>query len=254
VAKSELWLWGKHSTASALQNKDRSIKRLLLTSENRSWLESILKKLPKGRKQALDACVQIVSKSAIDRCIGYGCVHQGMALNVFPLPSLSLEACLSTLPPKAILVALDQVTDPQNVGSMMRTTLALGGQALLLCAQNTPPLDGVVAKAASGALDRLPLYIVPNLARAIKSCKDRNVWTWGLDERGEPIRMTHISSQRSLLVVGAEGKGLRPFVRGSCDGLVRLPTLPSFPTLNASIALAVGLYALQYGGQKDEDM
>lgn len=229
---SKLWLWGKHACLAALQNPQRRCLKLLIT-------EAALKDLSLAHER-LPCKTDILSSAALTQKIPEGAVHQGIAVEVAPLegPSYSLLKRAET----GILVVLDQVTDPHNVGAIFRTAKALGALGVMMTERNAPPLSGVLAKTASGALDSLPIWKVTNLSRALEELKAMDFWTVGLDERAqEPIAKVMLPP-KAALVMGAEGEGLRRLTRENCDFLVRLPTDPDFPTLNVSVALAIALY------------
>lgn len=226
---SRLWLWGTHACLAALQNPKRQRFRIIMT-------EGTAKEFPLSSK------VQIVDSASLSKMLPEGAVHQGMAMEVAPL----LEPSFSELrkKEKGVLIILDQVTDPHNVGAIIRTARALGALGIIMTDRHAPPLGGVLAKAASGALDQLPLWKVTNLARTLDELKDFGFWTVGLDERGEQVVSQSTLPKRLALIVGAEGEGLRRLTQEKCDYLAKLATDPAFPTLNVSVATAVALYEL----------
>jgi 23S rRNA (guanosine2251-2'-O)-methyltransferase len=231
---SRLWLWGTHACSAALQNPKRHCFRMVITN-------SALKDLSSS-KESLSCKVDILDSPSLSRLLPEAAVHQGIALEVEPLPEPSLRDLY--LQEKGILVVLDQVTDPHNVGAILRTARALGALGLIMTERNAPPLGGVLAKAASGALDLLPVWKVTNLARTLDELKEGGFWTAGLDERGtQPLSQKNMPPKVALLM-GAEGEGLRRLTQEKCDFLVKLPTDPLFPTLNVSVAAALALYEL----------
>ena len=139
---------------------------------------------------------------------------------------------------------LDQVTDPHNVGAILRTARALKALGVIMTERNAPPLGGALAKAASGALDQIPVWKVTNLARTLEEIKNLGFWTVGLDERGPQTIAQSGFPDRVALIMGAEGEGLRRLTQEKCDFLAKLPTDPEFPTLNVSVAMALALYEL----------
>ncbi len=165
-------------------------------------------------------------------------MHQGIAVEVAPLDPVPVEA----LRDAHLVVVLDQVTDPHNVGAILRSALAFGADAVVSTARHAPAETGVLAKAASGALDRITLVTVPNLARALESLARYGFTRIGLDSDADDPVETAISGERVALVLGAEGKGLRRLTRDICDRLARLPTTGAFASLNVSNAAAVALY------------
>lgn len=231
---SRLWLWGTHACCSALQNATRHCFRLVIT-------DAALKGLPLS-KDSLTVKVDILDSSSLSRLLPEGAVHQGIALEVGPLPEPSFKDVCSQ--EKGVLVVLDQVTDPHNVGAILRTARALGALGLIMTERNAPPLGGVLAKTASGALDQLPVWKVTNLARTLDELKEGGFWTVGLDERGTRTLSNKDMPPKVALLMGAEGEGLRRLTQEKCDFLVKLPTDPLFPTLNVSVAAALALYEL----------
>lgn len=225
---------------AALQNKNRTFKELwILPQKESALLEAV--------QGPLSLQPRIVDHSTFTRQLG-DVVHQGIALCTNALPSLSLETWMGTDHTSGsqpcTLLALDQVQDPQNVGALMRSALALGANALLLPRDGAPPFSGVLAKSAAGALDLLPLIQVANLSRALTQAQEQGFWCFGLDEKGKSINQAP-RVLKKLLVVGTEGKGLRPLIKKRVDSLLCLPTNPNFPTLNVSVAGALALMALQ---------
>jgi 23S rRNA (guanosine2251-2'-O)-methyltransferase len=173
--------------------------------------------------------------------IGAEAVHQGIALEVAPLEPLPVESVRDA----RLLVVLDQVTDPHNVGAILRSALAFGADALLSTARHAPAETGVLAKAASGALDRLPLVSVPNLARVLDQLADFGFFRIGLDSEGETLLEASLHGDRIALVLGAEGKGLRRLTRENCDAVARLAMAGPLASLNVSNAAAVALYVVR---------
>jgi len=230
-SSSRLWLWGVHACKAALTNPERTCLRLLATTGALKELSEL--RLPKH---------EVVEGAALVRLLPEGAVHQGMALEVLPLEEPSLDEVARQ--DQGILVVLDQVTDPHNVGAILRTAKALGALGVVMTDRHSPPLDGVLAKAASGALDCLPIWKVTNLARTLEDLKESGFWTVGLSERGKAVISKQDYPPKVALILGAEGAGMRRLTEEKCDFLVRLPTDPAFPTLNVSVAFAIALYEL----------
>ena len=167
-------------------------------------------------------------------------MHQGIAVLCDPLPELDL----ADLEEARLLVVLDQVTDPHNVGAILRSAAAFGAEALILAERHGPAESGVLAKAASGALEHVALVRVKNLARAMLSLGDMGFIRLGLDsEHAEPLDRIKVGD-KTAIVLGAEGKGLRRLTRDHCDRLVRLDMPGPIKSLNVSNAAALALYAL----------
>lgn len=232
------WIYGNHPVTAALGNPKRRIRRILATSQAATELTaSILPASPAlERIEGLD----------LSALLPAGSVHQGLAALVEPLPMVELGDLLDQIPPDspAHLVVLDQVTDPQNVGAILRSASAFGAAGLILTERHAAPESGVLAKAASGALDHLDMVRVVNLARAIEGLKQAGFWCLGLAAEGEMTLAEAKPSGRIALVLGAEGTGLRRLTREHCDQLLRLPTSGPIGQLNVSNAAAVALYEL----------
>jgi 23S rRNA (guanosine2251-2'-O)-methyltransferase len=213
----------------ALANPRRRIRRLLAVDSP-----------PPGRS------AERIDAAGLSALLPAGAVHQGLAAQVEPLPMVDLGELLDELPPEgpARLVILDQVTDPQNVGAILRSAAAFGAAGVILTERHAAPESGALAKAASGALDALPLVRVVNLARAIETLKQAGFWCLGLASEGEKTLAESEPPARVALILGAEGTGLRRLTREHCDQLVRLPTGGTIDQLNVSNAAAVALYEL----------
>ena len=189
----------------------------------------------------------MLDRAAFDRLLPEGAVHQGWALQVEPLDPPDLDDVLRAAemkPGRSLIVMLDQVSDPHNVGAVLRSAAAFGAAAVIVAEHGAPPATATLAKAASGALDIVPLVRVVNLARALDRLKEAGFWSCGLDEAGPTPLSALDLGPRVVLVLGSEGGGLRRLMREHCDYLARLPTRPEMPSLNVSNAAAIALYEL----------
>lgn len=231
------WIYGQHAVAAALGNPDRKIRRLVATAE-------AAERLRKDRPQARP---EIVDRRDIDSALGPGAVHQGVALLADPLEQPALEEVIATAGENALIVLLDQVTDPHNIGAVLRSAAAFGALAVAQTERGAPGTTGIVAKSASGALEAIPLVTVTNLARSLEKLQQAGFWIVGLDGEAERTLAAAAPTGRVALVLGAEGKGLRRLTREHCDLLARLPTRPPIASLNVSNAAAVALYELARG-------
>ena len=224
------FIYGIHPVLAALANPRRTVRRVVGTPN------ALARIAAEGARPPMPA--EEATPHDLDRLLGGGAVHQGIAIEVLPLDPLPLDA----LSGARLVAVLDQVTDPHNVGAILRSALAFGADALLSTGRHAPAETGVLAKAASGALDRLPLVTVPNLARALDQLGDMGFVRIGLDSEGEAVLATALYGSRIALVLGAEGKGLRRLTRENCDRVARLEMAGPLASLNVSNAAAVAFY------------
>jgi 23S rRNA (guanosine2251-2'-O)-methyltransferase len=223
-------LYGWHTVALALQNPRRRIRKLLLT-------ENAARRLAEDNIKA-GITPEIVRPAEIDRLLGPDAVHQGLFAEADPLPSPDIE----TLPAEGITLVLDQITDPHNVGAILRSAAAFAASAIVTTARHSPEATGVLAKSASGALELVPLVTVQNLARALARLNERGFLTVGLDSEGAED-LSRIALRAPLaLVLGAEGKGLRQLTRQTCGAVARLDMPGEIKSLNVSNAAVLALY------------
>ncbi|MGB8182589.1 MAG: 23S rRNA (guanosine(2251)-2'-O)-methyltransferase RlmB [Stellaceae bacterium] len=242
--KAAAWLYGRHAVEAALGNPARRCQRLIALRETAAEAETLLRG---ARAKPPRAGVEIVERRALEKILPQGAVHQGLALAAEPLPAADFESILATAATPGtpqIIVVLDQVTDPHNVGAILRSAAAFGALAVIVPEHGAPSVTGALAKAASGALEDVPLLRVANLSRALEKLKQADFWSLGLDEHAEQTIAALDLPERVALVVGAEGSGLRRLTREHCDFLARLPTRSAMASLNVSNAAAVALYAL----------
>lgn len=232
-----VYLYGLHTVRAALDNPRREKRELLLTPNARMRLEETG---PLGKVK-----VRETTPKDLDRLLGGEAVHQGAALEVEPVGRFGLDDIAE---PKLIVV-LDQVTDPHNVGAILRTACAFGADALLTTARYAPRETGVMAKAASGALDLVPLIEVRNLADALEELKRRGLTVLGFDSEADAALKPRAAGQKLAIVLGAEGKGLRQRTRELCDEMVRLDMPGAIKSLNVSNAAAVALFAATAGAK-----
>lgn len=234
AGRQPAWIYGLHATAAALTNPARRMRRLVATAEG---AERLARAVP-------TAHAEIVDRRALEQLLPPGAVHQGVALDADPLEQPDLTEIVAGAAEHTVVVVLDQVTDPHNVGAVLRSAAAFGAAAVIQTERGAAGATGVTAKAASGALEVVPLVTVTNLARALESLKAGGFWCIGLDGSAERTLASAAPSGRVALVLGAEGTGLRRLTREHCDILVKLPTRPPVASLNVSNAAAVALYEL----------
>ncbi len=234
AAQGGLWIYGLHAVEAALRNPHRRLRRLLVTPDAEAALGA---RLP----QPWNAMPEPVERGQIERLLGHDVVHQGAALLADPLPTPTLQAMLER--PGPVLV-LDQVTDPRNIGAILRSAAAFGAAGVIVQERNAPEETGALAKAASGALETVPLLRAVNLARTLVALKAADVWTIGLAAGGKILNGPSCAGRRVALVLGAEGDGLRRLTRETCDEIASLPMPGGFESLNVSAAAAVALYEI----------
>ena len=243
------WLYGRHPVAAALANPERRWRRLAVLTGQEDEANALVAGARAQRRGDGDP-IRILDRRGFVGIVGEDAVHQGLALEVEPLEAADLDDVLraASLAPRAVVLMLDQVNDPHNVGAILRAAAAFGALGVIVVAHGAPPATGALAKAASGALELVPLIAAVNLARTLDSLKAAGFWCCGLDERASQGFAELELGPRVALVLGAEGDGLRRLVREKCDFLARLPTTAAMPSLNVSTAAAVALYALLGSG------
>ncbi len=218
-----------HASLAALANPARRIERVVATRNAASRLS------PKAEPQILDP-------DAIDGMLPPGAVHQGLAVRAFPLESQELEAAC-TPPDRRTVLILDGVTDPQNVGAAFRSAAAFGARAVIMQDRKSPPLTGVLAKAATGAIEIVPHVRVVNLGRAVETLRSYGYLTVSLEGEASESLAEALNDERSVaLVLGAEGKGVRAGVAEACEKRARIPIAAAMESLNVSAAAAIALY------------
>ncbi len=236
----KLWLYGRHAVEAALRNPRRTCHRLLATDEALERLD------PATRARAPE--IQRIERADLDARLGEHVVHQGIALAVAPLPSLSLEKAVGAdTADRATILVLDRVNDPHNLGAILRSAMAFGVRAVVVPHRQSAELGGATAKAASGALDMVPIVEVTNIARALDQLKDLGYWRAGLDGCAAQTLDEAPKFEKLALVLGAEGSGIRRLVAEKCDLLMRLPISERMESLNVSVAGGIALYALAEG-------
>lgn len=190
-----------------------------------------------------DVPVTLSEAADLGRLVPNDAPHQGVVVEVEPLEDAWLDELVAGAGDRAVLLVLDQVTDPHNVGAILRSVAAFGAVGIVTQDRHSPPESGVVAKAASGALERVPWVRVVNLARALEEIGEAGFWRIGLTGDAETDLRDALGPRWIALVLGAEGAGLRPNTRDHCDALARLPITDAVESLNVSNAAAVALYA-----------
>jgi 23S rRNA (guanosine2251-2'-O)-methyltransferase len=225
-----LWIYGIHSAAAALANPRRKVNRILATPN------AVVRLAEAGA--ALPFAPEDTHPRDLDRLLGPEAVHQGVALEVAPLPPVGLDAIADA----KLIVVLDQVTDPHNVGAILRSAVAFAAEAVVTTGRHAAAESGTLAKAASGALDQIKWIEVQNLARALEEIGGMGFTRVGLDSGADREIETAMSGERIALVLGAEGKGLRRLTQETCDVVASLKTPGAIASLNVSNAAVLALY------------
>lgn len=227
----ELWLHGRHAVAAALANRRRTVRRLLQTEAGEA--------VAAARSRGIS--VETVERRVLDRRFGTASVHQGIALQCDPLPPPDLDA-IAAAPGPARLLLLDRVSDPRNVGAVLRSAEAFGVRAVIMPAAGAPAETAALAKAAAGALERVALARVVNLARTLERLKAAGYWFAALDGEADlPLGRLDLTG-RVGLVLGAEGAGIRRLVRRACDFEAAIPMIGGADSLNVAVAAGIALY------------
>lgn len=248
-----VWLYGAHPVLEALGNPRRHCHRLLLGEEAAHRHGARLRAAHAARRAAGGSPAptpEPAPRNALARLLPEGAVHQGLALLADPLPQPDLAEVLARTVTgrecagRGVIVALDQVSDPHNVGAILRSAAAFGAAAAIAPKRHAAAESGALAKSASGALEHVPYVQVTNLARSLSALKEAGFWCVGLAGEAERTLAEADPGGPVALVLGAEGSGLRRLTREACDVLVRLPTRPPITALNVSNAAAVALYQL----------
>ena len=224
--------WGKHAVSAALDNPERKVLKAWATRETAQFMQ-----FPQ------DMPVTIAEAPDLGRFVPSDAPHQGVVIEVEPLEDAWLDELLTSPPERAVLLVLDQVTDPHNMGAILRSAAAFGAIGIVTQDRHSPPESGVVAKAASGALERMPWVRVVNLARALEEIAEAGFWRIGLAGDADTALKDALGPDRVALVLGAEGAGLRHNTREHCDAVAKLPITDAIESLNVSNAAAVALYA-----------
>lgn len=227
-------LFGLHAVEAALRNPVRKVLRLALTENaERRLVESM---------GALPHTAERVSPRELDRLLGADTVHQGAMLDVEPLSEPAFDELAASAGGRPLLV-LDQVTDPHNVGAILRSAAVFGAAGLVMTRRHSPPLNGVLAKSASGALELVPVALVQNLARALDELKEAGFQLVGLEGTASTaLEDLDWLSRPVAIVMGAEGKGLRELTQKTCDLLAAITTDGPIASLNVSNAAAIALH------------
>jgi 23S rRNA (guanosine2251-2'-O)-methyltransferase len=228
------WLYGLHPVRAALANPLRKLHRAVLTEHAAAAV---------GRPLLAKIRHELVTSESVARLMPAGAVHQGAALLCEPLPNRDLDDVLAaTVDGTRMVLVLDQISDPHNVGAILRSAAAFGASAVVVQDRHAPPESGTLAKAASGALDIVPYVHVVNIARALEQLGKIGFWRIALTGDGEQSLAEAVPNRDTAIVLGSEGSGIRRLVRERCDAAAFIPVEPQMESLNVSNAAAVALY------------
>jgi len=244
AGEGHLQIWGVHAVEAALANPMRSILRMWSTENAANRLARAI--------EARGVRPDHVLPKDLDRRLGQDTVHQGVLLEVGPLPEPDIADLAENAAAGGPIVVLDQVTDPHNVGAILRSAAVFGSSGLMMTRRHSPPLGGVLAKSASGALEAVPIALVGNLSRALEQLKDSGVFVIGLDGAADTLlEDTLLGGQRFnrpiAIVLGAEGRGMRQLTGTICDLVCRIAADGPLASLNVSNAAAVALHVAAMG-------
>ena len=230
------WLWGWHAVEAALNNPDREAPTKVLATADRA--KAIVSLRPELKPEIADP-------QEIARRLPQGAVHQGVALKTPPLEGVTLAEIAE--PASGVILMLDQVTDPQNVGAILRSAAAFGARGVVMQDRHAPPLGGALAKAAAGALERVPVVRAVNLSRALEQLAEFGWTSIGLDGEAKDTLADVVNIPATVIVMGSEGDGIRRLVAEHCDHLAKIFMPGGFESLNVASAAAIALYAATQG-------
>jgi 23S rRNA (guanosine2251-2'-O)-methyltransferase len=241
VRSGAAWIYGHHAVLAAVFNPRRHCLRLIATAATAAALAAAAERATAGR-----ASIEVLDRRDLEKLLPPGAVHQGMAMLAEPLEETDLGDFLDHLDDgvAARLVVLDQASDPRNVGAVLRSAAAFDARAVIVQERHSPEATGALAKAASGALEFVPMIRVRNIAQSLAILKEAGFWCLALNAGATRTLLEFRPASRLALVIGAEGKGLRRLVEASCDESVRIPISNTVGSLNVSVAAAVVLYEL----------
>lgn len=263
----QLNLYGFHAVREAWLNEERTIHTLYITEQaQRGFEKTMMEAKNNGTRRPQPT---IIEKHKLEKMLPKGAVHQGIGLSCTDIEEHDIQDFIikTSTKNRVVLAMLDQVTDPHNVGAILRSASAFGIDGVIMQKKHAPALNGVLAKTACGAVDHIPVAHATNLSRAVEELKDNGFYVIGLDERGEKtigdvqipshkyksndsgplsIAEKQDQAQKVLLILGSEGSGIRRLVQESCDELVKLPTQGAIASLNVSNAAVVSFYALMH--------
>ena len=244
--KSE-WIYGVHAVLASLSNPSRVAEELLITAETKNRIEKRMNRTLNEKKLRSQPVIRMVSKKRFNEIFAPGTVHQGIALKTKKSKEINFKKFIASIvnKKKVIIVALDHVLDPRNVGAIIRTSAAFGVDAIIQTKDHSPKNSPELIKAAAGGVELLHLFSVVNLANTLRQLKDLDFWCIGMSvDKGKRIADFNIPN-RLVLVAGSEGKGLRNLTQKNCDVLINIPLEKKIGSLNVSVATGIFLYEVK---------
>lgn len=238
----DTWLYGRHAGLAALANPRRRVSRILVQNNDSDLEAQVAEAVEAAGTQRPSP--EIKDRGELDALAGPDARHQGLGVCVMPLEPVAIEDIMRQTADQAqaVIVVLDQATDPRNIGAVLRSAAAFDAAAVIVQDRHTPAETGTMAKAASGASEIVPLVHVTNIARALEQLAEAGYWSVGLDGYADQPLSSVDTAGKCVLVMGAEGSGLRRLVRDACDHLAKIPISPKMESLNLSNATAIALY------------
>ena len=235
------YIYGRHPVSAAIANQRRQINKILCTDENAAEIRKLCQQADRD-----PGIISIVDRKEIERVLPRDAVHQGLAASVRELEEYTLEdiCILADQLENCHVLILDQVTDPQNIGAIIRSCVAFVTLALIMQDKNSPAETGTMAKASAGMIEHLPICRVTNLSRAIDQLKTAGFWTIGMDGYAKTTIGQLKKGGKNAIIMGSEGKGMRRLVEEGCDITVRLPISEKVESLNVATAAAIALYEI----------
>jgi len=246
---SELWICGKHPTLTILEKKRRKIFEILATQNSISELEKFINKHALSH---LSPLVKLVDNEKIEAIFGKNQVHQGFALRCLRLPTKTQNDLLAELQEIAktenalpTIILLDQISDPHNIGAIIRSAVSFGVTRIIFCEHNSPKENATIVKSSAGTIELADLFVVTNFSNLIEKLKKIGYWCVGLAGEGK-VGLVQVKEYKNIaLIVGSEGDGIRDLVKKNCDLLARIEIASEVESLNASVAAAIALYELE---------
>lgn len=238
---SNILLYGRHPVVAAINNPKRQINTIYVTQDNFSEIKSLCMTAKRGT-----TLIKTVDRKEIEKLLPAGSVHQGLVAAVKELDGYTLDDVCDMAQQfnSCHVLILDQVTDPQNIGAIIRSCVAFDTLALIVQDKNSPTESGTIAKASAGMIEHLPIIRVTNLSRAAETLKKAGFWVIGMDGYAKTSIEQINKNGKTAIIMGSEGKGMRRLVEETCDDTVRLPISPKVESLNVATAAAITLYEL----------